>query len=101
MSKPEVADRVASVAMALDMYFSYERGLDPYIEELSKLAADVRAGQASKVPEGWKLVPVEPTDEMMREMTDPFMAINGDNRTAFESAYRAMIAAAPSKETGE
>ena len=44
---------------------------------------------------GWKLVPIEPTEEMLRAMTDPFIAINGDNRTAFESAYKAMLAAAP------
>ena len=44
---------------------------------------------------GWKLVPIEPTEEMLRAMTDPFIAINGDNRTAFESAYKAMLAVAP------
>lgn len=30
--------------------------------------------------------------------TDPFVAINGDNRKAFESAYTAMLAAAPKPE---
>ena len=50
------------------------------------------------VPEGYALVPVEPTEEMMRELTDPFIAINGDNRTAFNAAYRAMLAAAAQGE---
>jgi hypothetical protein len=30
------------------MYFSYERGLDPYIDELNKLAADVRGAAPSQ-----------------------------------------------------
>ncbi len=43
----------------------------------------------------YKLVPVEPTEEMMRAMTDPFFPVNGDTRQAFGPAYRAMLAAAP------
>lgn len=47
--------------------------------------------QASGVPDGWKLVPVEPTPEMMRSgMNVPF------NKAARHNAvYRAMLAAAP------
>lgn len=54
-----------------------------------------RSQPAPSVREGWKLVPIEPTEDMLRAMTDPFIAINGDNRKAFESAYTAMLAAAP------
>jgi hypothetical protein len=43
----EVADRVESVAIALDRHFSYERGLDPYIDALNKLAADIRGADPS------------------------------------------------------
>lgn len=58
-------------------------------------AAKRHCGQpAPSVPDGWKLVPIEPTEDMLRAMTDPFVAINGDNRKAFESAYTAMLAAA-------
>lgn len=46
-------------------------------------------------PVGWRLVPVEPTEAMLEAMTGPFIAVNGDNRKAFGSAYRAMLAAAP------
>ena len=53
------------------------------------------AQPASSVPDGWKLVPIEPTEDMLRAMTDPFIAINGDNRKAFEIAYTAMLSAAP------
>ena len=56
------------------------------------------AQPAPSVRDGWKLMPIEPTEEMLRAMTDPFIAINGDNRTAFESAYKAMLAAAPKPE---
>lgn len=55
----------------------------------------VPAQPAPSVREGWKLVPIEPTEDMLRAMTDPFVAINGDNRKAFESAYTAMLAVAP------
>lgn len=44
---------------------------------------------------GYKIVPIEPTEDMLRAMTDPFVAINGDSRKAFESAYTAMLAAVP------
>ena len=57
-----------------------------------------RPQPAPSVREGWKLVPIEPTEDMLRAMTDPFVAINGDNRKAFESAYTAMLAAAPKPE---
>lgn len=53
------------------------------------------AQPAPSVPDGWKLVPIEPTEDMLRAMTDPFIAINGDNRKAFEIAYTAMLEAAP------
>lgn len=57
-----------------------------------------RSQPAPSVRDGWKLVPIEPTEDMLRAMTDPFVAINGDNRKAFESAYTAMLAAAPKPE---
>ena len=49
------------------------------------------APPAPSVPDGWKLVPVEPTPEMMRSgMNVPF------NKAARHNAvYRAMLAAAP------
>lgn len=41
----DVANRIEEIALALDGYFSYERGLDPYIDELNKLAAKIRNGE--------------------------------------------------------
>lgn len=37
-----MADRVEQVAMALDAYFSYERGLDPYIDELHEIVKEMK-----------------------------------------------------------
>ena len=55
--------------------------------------AGAKVGQSEA--KGYKLVPIEPTDEMMRAMTDPFIAINGSNRKAFFWAYPRMLEATP------
>ena len=73
----------------------------PMIEARATLSAPSHSEQ---VLEGWQLVPVDPTDSMLRAMTDPFIAISGDNRATFYAAYSAMLAAAPSagsQEQGE
>jgi hypothetical protein len=49
-----------------------------------------RAGTAAAVPDGWKVVPVEPT----REMMDAYLAVRG----AFQSArsdWAAFLSASP------
>lgn len=54
--------------------------------------------EASRVPEGWKLVPVEPTDAMTAAGFSPFLAAHDPMFSANEPCrpiYRAMIAAAP------
>lgn len=54
-----------------------------------------RASQSdgtSGVPEGWKLVPVEPTDAMIRAGYD---AENNDGKMHLRPAWRYMLAAAP------
>jgi len=52
------------------------------------------ARQASKVPEGWKLVPVEPTPEMLK-------ASLHESKCRAWQIYKWMISASPSQETGE
>lgn len=49
--------------------------------------------QGYKLPDGWKLVPVEPTEEMLRAANR-----NGDAYSV--NAYRAMLAAAPEGGNG-
>lgn len=53
--------------------------------------------QAGAVPEGWKLVPLEPTREMMIAGE-----AESDSETAtYESVFTAMLAAAPQPPKGE
>ena len=55
---------------------------------------------AEIIPEGWKLVPIEPTDEMRNAGRDEvsFVADVGSFDIIATQAYKAMIAAAPKPE---
>lgn len=70
-------------------------------ETTQKIAdAAYAAGLAAGVPEGWKLVPVEPTPEMIGAMAceEATGKINHEPTVGMagaENAYAAMIAAAP------
>ena len=47
---------------------------------------------AAQVPEGWKLVPIEPTVEIVQAAQDYFAS---HDEWGFSGVYRAMLAAAP------
>ena len=65
----------------------------PTDEQLAILAAEPdTAPQPAQVPEGWRLVPVEPTTEMLGEGA---IALFAQSREPLSSAYRNMLAAAP------
>lgn len=72
---------------------------------LRKAAAALRLSAGGGVPEGWKLVPVEPTPEMLgafwRQKNCGTQEV-GDRgpHTDDYSAYRAMLAASPTVEAG-
>ncbi|GKQ61230.1 hypothetical protein KAM338_14070 [Aeromonas caviae] len=51
------------------------------------------------VPEGWKVVPVEPTDQMYVAGNSAYWSTS-TNRGAIVSTYSAMIAAAPQPDEG-
>jgi len=53
------------------------------------------APPAPAVPDGWKLVPVEPTAEMIVSMKDYLTACSGGTVIGVRAGYRAMLAAAP------
>lgn len=54
------------------------------------------------VPEGWKLVPVEPTDEMLQSVTtSKHEALRAEVMRMAGEDYRAMLAAAPHPVSGE
>ena len=50
-------------------------------------------GNPISVPDGWKLVPVEPTDAMVHEISDNVSLM--DFERGARDGYRAMLAAAP------
>jgi len=58
------------------------------------------AGQASAIPEGWKRVPVEPTRQMLDAAHVNFRK-DVEIDPLLKTSYRAMLAAAPSQETGK
>lgn len=75
----------------------YQRG--EWIEWILELAdlAEQSIAQQPAVPEGWKLVPVEPTREMLidgAKAARDFLSENGQYPRA-HAVYRAMLAAAP------
>lgn len=51
------------------------------------------------VPEGWKVVPVEPTDQMYVAGNSAYWSTS-TNRGAIVSTYSAMLAAAPQPDEG-
>ena len=68
------------------------------LDEMQKAA--LAAGQATAaqavVPAGWKLVPVDATDEMVRA-TDEVNFENGDTDGTLHNVWHVMIAAAPAQ----
>ena len=72
------------------------------LDEMQKAA--LAAGQATAaqavVPAGWKLVPVDATDEMVRA-TDKVNFENGDTDGTLHNVWHAMIAAAPAQPAAQ
>lgn len=72
---------------------------------LRKAATALRLSAGGRVPDGWKLVPVEPTPEMLgafwRQKNNGTQEIGETGpHTDDYSAYRAMLAASPTVEDG-
>lgn len=72
---------------------------------LRKAATALRLSAGGRVPDGWKLVPVEPTPEMLgafwRQKNNGTQEIGETGpHTDDYSAYRAMLAASPTVEAG-
>ncbi|WP_312453240.1 hypothetical protein [Pseudescherichia sp.] len=57
-------------------------------------AAAVNELKAPAIPEGWRLVPLEPTPKMLAEMC----LVEGWTERALKTRYQAMLAAAPGEE---
>lgn len=62
-------------------------------EELNNLLAKAKEeGRKEEIPEGWKAVPILPTDEMMLAAEVHYSSVE---YTVLKSTYRAMVLAAP------
>lgn len=73
----------------MDPITGYMKGWNAHCSEVQRLNATAQpVSDGCKVPEGWKLVPIEPTDKMINA------ALESGSFT-FRTAYAAMLAAAP------
>lgn len=68
--------------------------LRAYEATVQNMAERIRQLEAERVPEGWTLVPVEPTDAML----DEIRWTEDISYRAMLARYRAMLAAAPAME---
>jgi hypothetical protein len=69
-------------------------GRCPYARPAPSAPAQDPVASEAAVPEGWKLVPVEPTDEMIHAVMLPGPGYRF-KRPGLETSYRLMVAAAP------
>ncbi|ECR8549369.1 hypothetical protein F2D81_18075 [Salmonella enterica] len=91
-----------NVALLQSKYRDLSQPVDPQISEYEKIM--LRAGNSPVIPDGYALVPVEPTDEMIvAAMDSDDVTYNESDDTVFYvhhcEIYKAMLAAAPQPET--
>ncbi|EHU3537392.1 hypothetical protein KY436_002476 [Salmonella enterica] len=86
-------------AMLQSKYRDLSQPVDPQISEYEKIM--IQAGNSPVIPDGYALVPVEPTDEMIAAaMNCEDVLFNSDESfcVQFGNIYEAMLAAAPQHE---
>lgn len=86
-------------AMLQSKYRDLSQPVDPQISEYEKIM--LQAGNSPVIPDGYALVPVEPTDEMIAAaMNCEDVLFNSDESfcVQFGNIYEAMLAAAPQQE---
>lgn len=108
MNADEVREKVRSVLN--DVYADivggdWERNQDRSVDRLLALLNSSQAKEAGGA-EGWKLVPAEPTEEMIKAADDAnadYRTVNLRPQTALgpEAVWSAMIAATPAHGNGE
>lgn len=76
-------------AMLQSKYRDLSQPVDPQISEYEKIM--LQAGNSPVIPDGYALVPVEPTRQMMAQ---GHFAMKGTDRGKFRRIYQAMITAA-------
>lgn len=75
-------------------------GCDPYAGKVIAVLQEsgvLQMGRAPLVPDGWQLVPVEPSEEMMVAWDDAYLGRRwrGGVVEAWRAGYAAMLVAAP------
>jgi len=95
------ADNVARAEVIGQLVWQYSAsGIKPVQGSLNPASAllydalEVLRQPAPAIPEGWRLVPLEPTPEMLAEMC----LVEGWTERALKAIYQAMLAAAPGEE---
>lgn len=89
-------------AMLQSKYRDLSQPVDPQISEYEKIM--LQAGNSPVIPDGYALVPVEPTDEMIAAaMNCEDVLFNSDESfcVQFGNIYEAMLAAAPQPEISD
>ncbi|MFO3904138.1 hypothetical protein AAHD62_06355 [Enterobacter hormaechei] len=95
---PLSVERMIRVRDELQRTLEYSEGsnLNYMVADAVKMIDELLARRSgSVVPDGWVAVPVEPTPEMLAEIC----LVEGWTERALQARYRAMLAAAPQKET--
>ena len=73
--------------------YSVER-VKALLDRIASLEAQL--SQAQAVPDGWKLVPVEPTEEMLPAGRDtPLSGLEEDAPDDYKAVFKSMLSAAP------
>ncbi len=91
----EVMQQAGALVKALDEAMAHNLRLSLYVREhLDRLRA------ALSVPADWKLVPVEPTQEMLSALEDA-LNVWVQEIGEMSDVYRAMLDAAPKAPSGE
>ncbi|EAN9058194.1 hypothetical protein EQW65_19120 [Salmonella enterica] len=91
-----------NVALLQSKYRDLSQPVDPQIAEYEKIM--LQAGNSPVIPDGYALVPVEPTDEMIEAaMNCEDVLFNSDESfcVQFGNIYKAMLAAAPQPEISD
>lgn len=91
-----------NVALLQSKYRDLSQPVDPQIAEYEKIM--LQAGNSPVIPDGYALVPVEPTDEMIEAaMNCEDVLFNSDESfcVQFGNIYEAMLAAAPQPEISD
>jgi hypothetical protein len=100
---PELPHRTCTVAVRADGLHHVFWNRDPeeapagtFLYTADQMRAYASRAVAQAVPEGWVLVPREPTREMLDAAWDNgFSGPGEDDQPDFAAAYRAMLAATP------